>query len=516
MQITSQPSEPLLRQAAVALGAIAGATLGGLALRQWIASADIIMLYLLAVILVAYRMPRGLSLTAVLLSVAAFNFFFVEPYHTFAVANLQYLLTFVVMATVGLAISTLAARIKEQARSAREREQSTKTLYHFTQKLALQSTSTELLKNAADHLSRLFHAQIVIFEMTDDGPKVILREEHPTPVDVDLSSLQRCWSSGTTISSQDSSMPTSLYLPIAGVRQRFGVLGVYLAPRADGLSTSQLQSLEALVDQLGLLWEHIALSRETRQTHLELETERMRNAILSSVSHDLRTPLSSIMGASSTLIEPGKNLGERERREMATAIYEQSRRLNRLLENLLKMTRIEGGDLTISADWQIPAEIVGTSISHLNTEIGDRQIHFRTTGPSDLAKFDGALIELCLVNLLENAMHYSPADAPIEIALERTEDNLLFMISDHGDGVAPTEREIIFEKFKQGRAGTQRGNGLGLTICRAIAEAHHGSVSVADRPDGPGAVFTVSIPQPESSPELGADEQMPGLEALDE
>jgi two-component system sensor histidine kinase KdpD len=247
--------------------------------------------------------------------------------------------------------------------------------------------------------------------------------------------------------------------------------------------------------------ERLELSEEARETQLALETERVRNAILSSVSHDLRTPLGSIMGAASTLVDTGDNLSEKARTGLEETIYEQSRRLDRLLENLLKMTRIEGQNLEVDAEWQIPAEIVRSAVAHLEPELDDRSIEVDLPPHDRIVWFDGPLIEQVLVNLLENALHYSPADEPISIDGECGDQSFRVAVADRGPGVDEDERDAIFEKFQQGRLGSEHGSGLGLTICRAVVEAHGGAITVRDRRSGPGAVFQFSLPQPETPPD---------------
>jgi len=484
----------------LAAGSVVGiCTLVGLGIWEWVAHADVVMVYLLGVMFVAYRMQRLPSVSAALLSVAAFNFFFTTPYHTFVVHNLKYWLTFGVMAVVGVAMSNLAARVKRQAEAARRREEATARLYEFVQTLAHQTDSEKLLAVAVEHIAEVFDAGVAIYRVDPDDASVSMgaRAGDPPDPETDAPAITEAHAAGepTGVSTKRLPGAEGLYLPMVGVSETFGVFGIAPASRWQLADPEKRDLLEAYAGQIEVFLERLNLSEEARQTQIELETERVRNAILSSVSHDLRTPLGSIMGAASTLTEVGGDLGRRQRSELSETIYEESRRLDRLLENLLKMTRIEGEDLDVDAQWQIPSEIVGGALSHLEPELEERSVDVELPEGDRMAHFDGPLVEQVLVNLLENAVACSSDDTPILVRSWFDEESCWFAVADRGEGVPEADRIRIFEKFQQGRLGKDQGSGLGLTICRAIVQAHGGTIEVHDRDEGDGAVFRFSLPQ---------------------
>ena len=491
-----------LGQLAAALAVVGLATAIGLAIRDWFTDADIVMVYLLGVVFVAYRMEWVPALSSALFSVAAFDFFFVTPYHTFTVRNLGYVLTFAVMAVVGLTISGLTARVKGEAAAARRREQHTAALYRLAGRLALETSADTLLQAAAEHVHEVFEMPVVLYRSHDGELEPAVRIGESPAFDEDRRAIRKAFADGEPAGASSATAPEAraFYVPVAGVNERVGLVGLVPSPPDAFADPERRELLEAHADQIGLFVERLRLAKEARETQLELETEKIRNAILSSVSHDLRTPLGSIMGAASTLADEDDSLSTDSRRRLADAIYEESRRLDRLLENLLKMTQIEGQTLEVDAQWHVPAEIIGAALSHLEPELADREITVRSPEVRRMAKLDGPLVEQLLVNLLENALQYSPEGTPIEVRVSRTDATVTLEVADRGEGVPDAEREIIFEKFRQGEAGAERGTGLGLTICRAIAEAHGGTIAVEDRHQGTGTVFRVELPQTEAPP----------------
>ncbi|MFB6262295.1 MAG: sensor histidine kinase, partial [Bradymonadaceae bacterium] len=253
---------------------------------------------------------------------------------------------------------------------------------------------------------------------------------------------------------------------------------------------------EAHADQIGLFLERLELSEEARRTQVELETERVRNAILSSVSHDLRTPLGSVMGAASTLHESDDRLDTSQRRKLAETIHRESRRLDRLLENLLKMTHIEDDELSVEPEWQIPGEVARTAASHLGPELENRSVNIDAPGPDEIGYFDGPLVEQALVNLLENAARHTPDGTDVDLSVRVDGEAVAFEVRDRGPGIPPAERGRLTEKFEQGTAGSDRGSGLGLTIVDAIVEAHGGELDIASADGGSGTAVTFRLPRP--------------------
>jgi two-component system, OmpR family, sensor histidine kinase KdpD len=258
------------------------------------------------------------------------------------------------------------------------------------------------------------------------------------------------------------------------------------------LSPDQLHLLETFANQSALAIERARLADETEQTQVQIETERMRNLLLSSVSHDLRTPLASITGAASGLLQHHDHLDEHSY-ELAQITYEEAERLNRLVSNLLEMSRLESGNVHVSKEWQPLEEVVGTTLLRLEKLLSDYPL--KTNLPDDLplVPIDSILIEQVLVNLLENAAKYTPPQTSIELSAWYEGNDVVVEVADHGPGVPMGDEERIFDKFYRARPTTAGGVGLGLTICRTIIEAHGGRIWAANRPDG-GAMFRFTLP----------------------
>src|SRR6185436_4956065 len=280
----------------------------------------------------------------------------------------------------------------------------------------------------------------------------------------------------------------AVYLPLIGSRGTVGVLGVRSAPARRLISPEQLHLLETFANQIALAIERANLADEAQQAQVLVETERTRSSLLSSVSHDLRTPLATITGASSSLLEDEAAFDAATRHELTQTIFDEANRLNRLVGNLLDMTRLESGAIAIRKEWQPVEEVIGVALARLDQQLRDRPISIDLPADGALAPFDGLLIEQVLINLLENAIKYSPPASPIDIAGRSGDNMLTISIADHGPGLPPGDEEQIFDKFYRA-ASAQGGVGLGLTICRAIVAAHGGQIWAANRPDG-GAIFT--------------------------
>ncbi len=295
-----------------------------------------------------------------------------------------------------------------------------------------------------------------------------------------------------------------LYLPLVTSQGTAGVLGIYSAPPNRSLSPDQMHLLETFANQTALAIERGLLAEETEQTRLKMEAERQRNALLSSVSHDLRTPLASITGAVSSLLENENTLDANGRRELAQIAYEEAERLNRLLGNLLDMTRLESGGVHVMKEWQPLEEVVGSVLNRLAERSADHPIVILLPSDSPLVPIDGVLIEQVLINLLENAIKYSPANSPVELSAVAGSYEVIVEIADRGPGLPAAELQSVFDKFYRAQPATTHGVGLGLTISRGMVEAHGGRIWAENRPGG-GAVFRFTIPLDGKPPEVKTD-----------
>ncbi len=506
---TPAPVQPWPRrtewaQYGYALLAVTACTALAWAMFPYFGLSNLIMVYLLGVIVVATRYGRGPSLMASVLSVAAFDFFFVPPYYTFAVSDTQYFVTFSVMLVVALVISSLAVRIRAQAESARDREQRIAALYAMSRELARTRGVQDLLAVATRHITEVFRAEAVAL-LPDASRRLAPGGGRDMPFAMDTSEMavsQWVYEHGEVAGQGTDTLPgaTGLYLPLLGSRGPVGVLGLRPQNPKSLRTPEQLHQLETFASQTALAIERARLAEEAEQAQVHAETERLRNSLLSSVSHDLRTPLASITGAASTLIEGETRLDPATRRDLLEALHEEADRLNRLVQNLLEMTRLEAGALVPHTAWHSVEEVVGAALGRFGKALAERAV--TTSIPADLplVPMDDVLIEQVLINLIDNAIKYTPAASPIEVSAEDVGAAVAVEVADRGPGLPPGEERLIFEKFHRSDASPSvRGAGLGLAICRGIVRAHGGRIWAENRPGG-GVAVRFTLPAKEAPP----------------
>jgi two-component system sensor histidine kinase KdpD len=479
----------------------------------YFAPANLIMMYLIAVVTVAIRYGRGPSVLASLLSVAAFDVFFVPPYFSFAVSDIQYLLTFAVMLVVALVISNLAVRLHQQAELARYRERRTGVLYAMSRDLATHRGTSMLVQLAVQHLRDVFDAQVAIF-LADADRRVQLQRSEGLYFEFDPKEsgvAQWVFDHHERAGLGTDTLPgaSALYMPLLGSTGGIGVMAVRPTDTSRLLDPDQLHLLESLVNQTALAVERTRLSEEAQRAHVRAETERMRNAILSSVSHDLRTPLATITGAASSLVEERGDLDPAARRELSRSIYREADRLDRLLKNLLDMMRIEAGAVQLNKEWHPVDEVVGAALARLEGQLRDHTVN--TAFPADLplVLVDGVLLEQVVINLVENAVKYAPPGSAIDLSGSASDREVIVEIADRGPGIPFGEESRIFDKFYRAKPAREGGVGLGLTICRGIIEAHGGRIWAKNRPGG-GALFGFAIPLPDRQPPVETEQTEAG------
>jgi two-component system sensor histidine kinase KdpD len=465
---------------------------------RFLSVTDVAMVYLLGVGLVATRYGRGPSVVAAVVSIAVFDFFFVPPYYTFAVSDVRYLLTFAVMLVIALVISALTLRIRAQAETARDRERHTAALYAMSRELAATRGRGGIALAASRQLEGTFGAQVQIL-LPDDAGRLEIPVGVPPAYPMDekeRSVAQWVFERGQAAGRGTDTLPASqaLYVPLAGSAGSIGVAGLR-APDVKRLQDPSLHRLlDALAGQTALALERVVLAERAQREQVEAEAERLRTALLSSLSHDMRTPLGAITGAASSLLEDQGMLPEPARRDLLKAILEESQRMNRLIGNLLDMIRVESGALEVQKDWQPLEEVVGVALIRLEERLREHAVQVKLPPDLPLALLDGLLIEQVFVNLLENAVKYTPPGTPIEIAATAGDDAIVVDVADRGPGLPPGEERRVFEKFyRLPGTATAGGVGLGLTICRGIITAHGGRIWAENRPGG-GAVFHFTLP----------------------
>ena len=464
---------------------------------------NLIMVYLLGVVLVAYRSEPGPSIVASILSVAAFDFFFVPPYLTFAVSDTQYFVTFAVMLVVALVISGFTVRIRWLAEAAGQRERRTAALYALSRELAGTRGVTRILEAATRHIADVFHARIV-FLLRDDGGALAARG---IPGGFELDSTEVGVSRWVFEHNQPAGRGTgtlpgarALYLPLAASRGPIGVLGIRPADPHVVETPEQLHQMGTFANQTALALERGLLAEEAHRAQMRMETEKLRSSLLSSVSHDLRTPLSAITGAASALLQSGPPLGPTDQRELVEAIREEADRLGRLVQNLLDMTRLESGVVPVRKEWHSLEEVVGIALGRLSDRLGERPVDVRLPEDLPLVSMDAVLIEQVFINLLDNALKYTPDGSPIEISARVDGGGVQIEVADRGPGLAPGVEQRVFEKFYRGQS-PGRGSGLGLAICRGFVEVHGGRIWAENR-EGGGAAFRFTIPLAEHPPAI--------------
>jgi two-component system sensor histidine kinase KdpD len=507
-----RPLRPIspVRAYLYAAAATAATTALAAALFERFALVDVSMLLILMIVFVAALLGRGPSILASILGVAAFDFFFVPPRMTFRVFDAAYVLTFVVMLAVALVISTLTVRLRQQVEASRFRETRTASLYGMSRDLSRAASVDEIVHAAETRIAEVLHTEVWILLAGKEG--TLQRAPGGVTSGFPLSEKERSvaqWAfDHAALAGRGTATlraAQAVYVPMIGAGGPVGVMGLFPSEGGETLGPERLHMVEALANQTALALERALLERETREARVNIEAEKLRSALLSSVSHDLRTPLAAITGAASSLLDPTVTFDAATRIELLQSIYGESERLGRLVANLLHMTRLESGAVEIRREWQPIDEVIGSALNHLERHLAERRVSVRLPEGICMAPMDPVLIEQVLVNLVENAVRYSPEGTEIEIRAAREDDRLMVEVADRGPGIPDSEKTRIFEKFHR-LEERSRGVGLGLAICRSVMEAHGGSIRVEDR-EGGGAVFRIVLPLTGKSPEPPAAEK---------
>ena len=486
-----------LRDYGWGLFAVVLSTLACLAGASLLSLADQAMVFLLGVLVVASRLPRRPSLFTAIASVAAFDFFCVPPPFSFAISDLRYIVTFAVMLAVALLVSTFTVRLREQAEEARERERRTAALYAMGRQFVIETGVAEIARTAVRHVHDLLGVETIVLladragNLTPcGGAEFALAKDEQA-----LAVARWAFQHGRLAGHGTDTLPGSqaLFIPLVGSAGHLGAFGIALGRRAEPPTPSQWQIAETFVAQTALALERALLVERASSARVAAETERTRSALLSAVSHDLRTPLASISGAASAL-DAGRDLDDAARAELLATIREESERLTHLIGDLLDLTRLESGDLVVKKESYPLEEIVDSAVQRLQRELAGRAI--QRVQPEDVlvAPVDPVLLEQVLINLLENAAKYTPADSPIEVRLAAQDGQARIEVADRGPGLPPGEEGRVFERFyRAADSHRSRGTGLGLTVCEAIVRAHQGRITAENRSGG-GALFRVTLP----------------------
>jgi len=480
-----------------ALAIVVGVTVLSAVLEKHSEPSDLTMLYLLGVVISAIAFGRGPAIAAALVSVAAFDFLFVPPRFTFRVSEARYLVTFAVMFTVAVVTGTLTARLRDQRERALVRERRIGSLHRLSQDLALRGGSAEVLEAAVSRIAELLEVKVAA--VLPDGQGVArFAAGDPTVLEgeSDRAAAQSALVHGRAVGLHPGATGGSrgVHIPLIAGTKVNAVLCLSVSDPGALLDPERMEMIRAYSSLTALALERCRLAEEARRTQTQIDAERARSALLSSVSHDLRTPLAAITGAASALRDDAGEMGEATRQELAETISEEATRLNRLIGNLLDMTRLESGTLRVRKEWHSLEEVVGSSLTRLEPELADREVHVSISPNLPLIPMDDVLFEQVVRNLVENAHKYANDGHPIDIRASIDGAELRLEVADRGEGLAAGEEHRVFEKFYRGpRAASRSGAGLGLAICRGIVDAHGGTIVAANRSGG-GAQFTVKLP----------------------
>lgn len=458
------------------------------------------LFFLVGVLVVAARFGLWPSIYASLLSFLAYNFFLTEPYYTFHVAGQNVVLTLFLFLAVAIVTGNLAARLRAQARAQRAIAKRTANLFEFSRRVASVASLDDVVWAAVHHVASTLQCASLILTPDRSGRLVIVGGYPPEDhLDAkDWGAANWAWERGEAAGWTSQTLPaaTWLFLPMKSAEKKRGVLGVRF-DRRQSLAPEERRLLDALVDQVAVAIERTQLAADMEETRLLSETESLRAALLSSVSHDLRTPLVSIIGAASSLLDSGTPLTDDGRAAMAETIRDEGERLNRYIQNLLDMTRLGYGGLKVGREAVDMREVVGRSLRRLRRALAGHRLVVGLSRDLPEVTGDPVLLEQVVTNVLDNAAKYAPPGSTITVSGEAASGRLALAVGDEGPGIPPADREKIFDMFYRVRAGDGQptGTGLGLAICKGIVDAHGGCIEVsAARDDGSGTRILIRLP----------------------
>lgn len=519
-----QRSPPRAYACAVAI--CAAATLVASAVSDRLDLANLVMLYLLGVVFTAVRLGRGPGVMLSFLSVAAFDFFFVPPRMSLSVSDTQYVLTFAGMLLTSLVISHLTSSLRREARVAEKRERRTSAMYAMAGELGAALATEQIVGIGMRHVSEVFRAQVAM--LLPDSADKVRQKLDTTAADsatflldakaLDTDVAQWVYDQQKPAGRGTDTLPAAaaLYLPLRAPMRTRGVLAVLTRDPAELDVPEQKRMLDTFAAQIALALERVHYVDIARDALVSMESERLRNSLLSAVSHDLRTPLTAIVGFASMLGQSNGDVRSAANAELIEAIHDESLRMASIVANVLDMARLQAGGLRLNRQWTLLEETVGAALRACRRMLGNRGVDVRLPADLPLVQLDAVLMERLLSNLLENASKYTPADARLAIGAERIDiDGKPFVrvtLDDTGPGLPPAMVDRVFEKFTRGeKESAQPGIGLGLSICRAIVEAHGGTIGAANRADEGGRIegarfwFTLPVDAPPPAPVLEED-----------
>jgi two-component system sensor histidine kinase KdpD len=460
---------------------------------------SVALVFLTGILVSAIRFGLLPSLYACLVSVLAYNFFFLPPLYTFTIADPENVFALFFFLIVAVIASNLAASTRNQVLAARNRARTTEELFAFSRKLAGTGTLDDLLWATVYQIALMVKVRVVL--LLPAGSSIAVRAGYPPEDELDqadLAAAQWAWEHNRAAGRGADTLPGAkrLFLPLRTGRAPIGVLGIDRDEPGPLLTPDGRRLLDALADQAAVAIERITLVEDIDRARVTAETERLRAALLTSVSHDLRTPLASIIGSLTSLRSYGKSFDEAARQELMATIQAEAERLNRFIGNLLDMTRLESGAIEIKPEPADFGEIVGTALQRAAKLLAEHRVEIDIAPELPMLRVDYLLLEQTLFNLLDNAAKYAPAGTAVRISARPDGHVVIIEVSDQGPGIPATDVERIFDKFYRVQAEDRQraGTGLGLAICRGFVAALGGTITAGNRRDGGGAVFAIRLP----------------------
>jgi two-component system sensor histidine kinase KdpD len=495
----SEPFDPV--PYGVALLFVAAALGAGELIHPWFGIENVDLVFLTAVVGVAVRYGLWPSMFASVAASLCYNFFFLPPIYTFTITDPTNVAAFFFFMLIAFLVSNVAARVRDQANAASERVRTTEYLYSFSRKLAGTASLDDVLWATAYQTALMLKVRVVLL-LPEEGI-ITVKAGYPPEDELDqadLAAAKWTWGNDRPAGRGSDTLPGAkrLFLPMRTGRGPIGVVGIDDDKTGPLLTPDQRRLLDALMDQGALAIERVRLVEDMDRVKRTVETDRLRSALLTSISHDLKTPLASVLGAASTLRDLPAKLSDAEKADLLSTIIDESERLNRFIANLLDMTKLESGAIVPNSAPHDLGEIVGSALRRAGKILAQHKVQLELATDLPMLDLDAVLFEQALFNLLDNAAKYSPSGTTISIHGWREQKSVCLQILDEGGGIPEQDVENIFNKFYRAQKGdhVRAGTGLGLAISRGFVEAMHGTIEAANRTDRSGAVLTIRLPIP--------------------
>jgi two-component system, OmpR family, sensor histidine kinase KdpD len=507
VQAAARPEPVDIRPYLMALAIVAVGLGAAVLIRPIFGIENVDLVFLTAVVSVAVRFGLLPSLLASVAGSLCYNFFFLPPVYTFTITDPTNVAAFFFFMLIAILVSNVAARVRTEAVTANSRIRTTESLYAFSRKLAGTATLDDVLWASAYQIALMLKVRVVL--LLPEKHVLTVKAGYP-PEDqldeADLAAANWAWDNDRVAGRGSDTLPGAkrLFLPMRTGRGPIGVIGIDDDRTGPLLTPDQRRLLDALVDQGALAIERVLLVEDMDSVKRSVESDRLRSALLTSISHDLKTPLASVLGAASTMRDLDSGLTDSEKRDLLATVIDESERLNRFIANLLDMTKLESGAIVPNTTRQDIGEIVGSVLRRATKILAHHKVLLDLAADMPMLELDAVLFEQVLFNLLDNAAKYAPAGTTISIRSRLDSESMSLQIIDEGDGIPPMELESVFDKFYRAQKGdhVRPGTGLGLAISRGFVEAMHGTITAANRTDRSGAVLSIRLPLPEKSAAL--------------